>query len=95
MWGSRRLLTCTCGHRATKHYIPWPIPCAGAGEDEAAAGDRATRTWISVDRLKPHIGAPAPVVAQPPTIGCPLQAFVLFIICLVLSSTRVKLGGIM
>ena len=26
----------------------------------------ATRTWVSIDPLKPYVGAGAPVVAQPP-----------------------------
>ena len=31
----------------------------------------ATRTWVSVDRLKPHAGAKTPETAQPPTRGRP------------------------
>ena len=31
----------------------------------------ATRTWVSVDRLKPHVGANSPEAAQPPTRGRP------------------------
>ena len=31
----------------------------------------ATRTWVSVDRLKPHTGAATPAAAQPPPPGCP------------------------
>ena len=31
----------------------------------------ATRTWISVDRLKPHTGTAAPAVAQLPSRGRP------------------------
>ena len=31
----------------------------------------ATRTWVSVDRLKPHTGAAAPTSAQPPPRGRP------------------------
>ena len=29
----------------------------------------ATRTWVSVDRQKPHTGAAAPAVARPPPRG--------------------------
>ena len=29
----------------------------------------ATRMWVSVDRLKPHVGAKTPEAAQPPTSG--------------------------
>ena len=31
----------------------------------------ATRTWVSVDRLKTHTSAVTPAVAQPPPRGCP------------------------
>ena len=31
----------------------------------------ATRTWVSVDRLKPHVGAKTLEAAQPPTCGRP------------------------
>ena len=31
----------------------------------------AARTWVSVDRLKPHVGAKTPEAAQPPARGCP------------------------
>ena len=31
----------------------------------------AMRTWVSVDRLKPHVGAKIPEAAQPPTRGRP------------------------
>ena len=31
----------------------------------------ATRTWVSVDRLKLHTGAATPAAAQPPPHGCP------------------------
>ena len=31
----------------------------------------ATRTPVSVDRLKPHVGAKTPEAAQPPTCGRP------------------------
>ena len=31
----------------------------------------ATRTWVSVDRLKPHVGMKSPEAAQPPTRGRP------------------------
>ena len=31
----------------------------------------ATRTWVSVDRLKPHTGAATPAAAQPPPRGRP------------------------
>ena len=30
----------------------------------------AARTWISVDRLKLHVGAKTPEAAQPPARGC-------------------------
>ena len=30
----------------------------------------AARTWVSVDRLKPHVGAKTPEAAQPPARGC-------------------------
>ena len=31
----------------------------------------AMRTWVSVDRLKPHVGVKIPEAAQPPTRGRP------------------------
>ena len=31
----------------------------------------ATRTWVSVDRLKPHVGVKTPEAAQPPLRGHP------------------------
>ena len=31
----------------------------------------ATRKWVSVDHLKPHMGAKTPEAAQPPTRGRP------------------------
>ena len=31
----------------------------------------ASRTWVSVDRLKPHMGAKTPAVVQPPLRGRP------------------------
>ena len=34
----------------------------------------ATRTWVSVDRLKPHTGAAAPTAAQPPPRGRPKKS---------------------
>ena len=34
----------------------------------------ATRTWVSVDRLKPHAGAATPAAAQPPPCGRPKKS---------------------
>ena len=34
----------------------------------------ATRTWVSVDWLKPHTGAAAPTAAQPPPRGRPKKS---------------------
>ena len=34
----------------------------------------AARTWVSVDRLKPHVGAKSPEAAQPPARGRPHMA---------------------
>ena len=34
----------------------------------------AARTWVSVDRLKPHVGAKSPEAAQPPARGRPRKS---------------------
>ena len=34
----------------------------------------SSRTWVSVDQLKPHAGAETPPVAQPPPCGRPSKA---------------------
>ena len=31
----------------------------------------ATRTWVALDRLKPHAGVKTPTAAQPPSCGLP------------------------
>ena len=66
--GQRARRSC---HWAAGCHVPRSTPRAGQGEEEAVLGDRCHLTWVSVDRLKPHVGAKIPKAAQPPTCGRP------------------------